>query len=101
MVEDFDEIVNTVKETINKNINPEVLRVYDDEPHIIISTDQPVSTSRLEFIDNVSKDVIEEFDTITFNFIEASNSKVNGTSTVNYRIKVEELENHNINKKTK
>lgn len=92
MVENFNDIVERIRANADEKLQPEVLDVDGSEPHIYLVLDNPVQISRREFLTKLGGEVERATRELTMKFLDASNTTVNGTDGVRYRLRVDEVE---------
>jgi len=92
MVENFNDIVEHVRENASNKLQPEVVSIDGSDPHIYLTLDAPVQISRREFLTKLGGELERNVREITLKFLDASNTTVNGTDGVRYRLRVDEVE---------
>lgn len=92
-MEDFADIVETVRGNATEKLGQEVAKVDGDNPHIELYLQSPVQVSRNEFLRQLNGNLEQERG-LAFSFLDAENVDVDGQNAVKYRLRVNELEDN-------
>lgn len=90
-MDDFADIVETVRSNATENLGQEVAKVDGRDPHIELYLQSPVQVSRNEFLRKLNGD-LEQNRGLAFSFLDAENVDVDGKNAVKYRLRVNEIE---------
>lgn len=90
-MDDFADIVETVRSNANENLSPEVADVDGSDPHIELYLRSPVQVSRNEFLRKLNGN-LEQNRGLVFSFLDAENVDIDGNNAVKYRLRVNEVE---------